>query len=102
MSLVSFARAAGAYVVLHDGSPTLYLERSGRVLQTLPAFADPARAAASLAALSGLLEDGRLRSLQIERIDGVPVAESRHRDRLRDAGFRSGYRGMVLAAARQA
>src|SRR5262245_49260990 len=36
------ARAAGAYVVLVDGEPALYLERGGKSLQTLPAFGSPA------------------------------------------------------------
>src|SRR4051812_33959145 len=33
-------RAAAAYVVIVDGEPALYLERGGKSLQTLPAFAD--------------------------------------------------------------
>ena len=36
------ARAAGAYVVLVDGVPALYVERGGRRSSTLPAFDDPA------------------------------------------------------------
>ena len=94
-----FARAAGAYVVLHDGEPALYLDRGGRSLQTLPAFADPATAVAALRALGELLADGRLRAVQVERVDGVPVGESGHRQRLADAGFRASYKGYVLAAA---
>jgi ATP-dependent Lhr-like helicase len=93
-----FARAAGAYVVLHDGEPALYLDRGGKSVQTLPAFADPDAARASLAALPELLGDGRLRSLQLERVDGVPVGESGHRQLLVEAGFRASYRGYVLAA----
>jgi ATP-dependent Lhr-like helicase len=75
------ARAAGAYVVLHDGEPILYLDRGGRSLQTLPGFASVEAAKAALHAVAGLVADGRLRSLQVERIDGTPVAESPHRDR---------------------
>ncbi|HSH21335.1 MAG TPA: hypothetical protein VK992_01795, partial [Candidatus Caenarcaniphilales bacterium] len=91
-------RAAGAYVVLVDGAPVLYLERGGRSLQTLPRFtsvSDPERV---LGALTGLVADGRLRSLQLERIDGLPVAESSARDLLAAAGFRPGYRGWLLRA----
>jgi ATP-dependent helicase Lhr and Lhr-like helicase len=95
-----FARAAGAYVVLHDGEPVVYLERGGRSLQTLPAFAAPAAAAAAMSALATLVADGRLRSLQIERVDGTPVSESPARDLLAEAGFRAGYRGYVLRPAR--
>jgi ATP-dependent Lhr-like helicase len=89
-------RAAGAYVVLHDGEPVIYLERGGRSLQTFPAFAAPAAAAAAVAALASLVADGRLRSLQVERVDGLPVSESKARDALSGAGFRPGYRGWVL------
>ena len=94
------ARAAGAYVVLHDGEPILYLDRGGRSLQTLPGFASDEAAEAALHALAGLVADGRLRSLQIERLDGTPIAESPHRDRLTEAGFRAGYRGYVVRASR--
>jgi ATP-dependent helicase Lhr and Lhr-like helicase len=91
-------RAAGAYVVLCDGEPALYLERGGRSLQTLPAFGAPAAASAALDALRGLLADGQLRALQIERIDGVAVADSPHRDALAEAGFQPAYRGWALRA----
>ncbi|MDQ3448684.1 MAG: DEAD/DEAH box helicase, partial [Chloroflexota bacterium] len=93
------ARAAGAYVVLHDGEPILYLDRGGRSLQTLPGFASADAAGSALQALAGLVADGRLRSLQVERISGTPVAESPHRERLAEAGFLPGYRGYVLRAA---
>jgi ATP-dependent Lhr-like helicase len=89
-------RAAGAYVVLHDGEPVLYLERGGQSLQTLPAFASPAAAQAALNVLGLLVADGRLRTLQIRRIDGLPIAESPGREMLSAAGFRPGYRGWVL------
>ncbi|MEX2547271.1 MAG: DEAD/DEAH box helicase [Chloroflexota bacterium] len=92
------ARAAGAYVVLIDGEAVLYLERGGKTLQTLPAFADAEIAAQALAALRQLVADGRFRSLQIERVDGVPVAESPRAGLLADAGFQRAYRGWLLKA----
>jgi ATP-dependent Lhr-like helicase len=95
-----FARAAGAYVVLHDGEPTLYLDRGGRSLQTLPAFGDPVAADASLRVLAELVLDGRVRAVQVDRVDGLPVGESGHRGRLAEAGFRPGYRGYLLAPSR--
>jgi hypothetical protein len=49
-----------------------------------------------VAALTTLVADGRVRSLQIERVDGLPVAESRARELLAAAGFRPGYRGWLL------
>jgi ATP-dependent helicase Lhr and Lhr-like helicase len=93
------ARAAGAYVVLHDGEPVLYLERGGRSLQTLPAFGSPAAARAALEALAGLVRDGRLRALTIERVDGAPVGDSDHRELLAGVGFRPAYRGWSLRRA---
>ncbi|HVM30922.1 MAG TPA: DEAD/DEAH box helicase [Candidatus Limnocylindrales bacterium] len=89
-------RAAGAYVVLHAGEPVLYLERGGRSLQTLPAAGDAAVMATAVAALNSLVEDGRLRSLTLERVDGAPVAESAHRGILAEAGFKQSYRGWTL------
>ncbi len=92
------ARAAGAYVVLIDGEPVLYLERGGKTLQTLPAFADRDTAEMALSALRQLVADGRFRSLQIERVDGVPVGESPHAEALSLAGFQRSYRGWLLKA----
>ena len=92
------ARAAGAYVVLVDGEPALYLERGGKSLQTLPAFGNADTAAVALNALRQLLADGRYRALQIERVDGTPVGESVHAPALAAAGFQRAYRGWLLRA----
>jgi ATP-dependent Lhr-like helicase len=92
------ARAAGAYVVTIDGEPVIYLERGGKSLQTLPAFADRDAAQMALGALRQLVADGRFRSLQIERVDSVPVGESRHAEALAAAGFQRAYRGWLLKA----
>jgi hypothetical protein len=50
----------------------------------------------ALAALRGLIAPGRERELVIARIDGEPVATSPARERLLEAGFSAGYRGLVL------
>jgi ATP-dependent Lhr-like helicase len=92
------ARAAGAYVVIIDGEAVLYLERGGKSLQTLPAFATPAIAARALGALRQLVADGRFRALQLERVDGVAVADSPHAAALAEAGFQRSYRGWLLRA----
>jgi ATP-dependent Lhr-like helicase len=89
-------RAAGAYVVLVDGLASLYLERGGSTLQTLPAADDPAVAVAAARALRGLLDDGRVRELVVRKIDGDEVAVSPFRSVLLDAGFVTGYRGLAL------
>jgi ATP-dependent Lhr-like helicase len=93
-------RAAGAYVVLVDGVATVYLERGGGTLQTLPAADDPESAIVALRALGELVADQRVRELVITKIDGMPVAESPFRERLLEAGFVAGYRGLVLRAGR--
>ena len=96
-----FQRAAGAHVVLVDGAAVLYVERGGKSLATFPAADDPDRAALALAALGGLLGDGRLRELVLARVDGAPLApEHPWRARLVEAGFVPGYRGMALRPRR--
>ena len=95
-----FQRAAGAYVVLVDGAPVLYLERGGSSLVTFPAAADAERLGRALAALRVLVVDGRVRELVVSRVDGDPVGPTgAWRDRLVAAGFVAGYRGMALRPA---
>ena len=96
-----FQRAAGAYVVMVDGAAVLYVERGGKGLATFPAADDPERAATALAALGGLLGEGRLRELVVTRVDGVPLGpEHPWRARLVEAGFVPGYRGLALRSRR--
>jgi ATP-dependent Lhr-like helicase len=90
------SRTAGAYVVIHDGELVLYLEKGGRSLQTFAPFDDAPTANAAIEALGTLLADGRSKRIQIERVDGVPVAESGHRGRLEELGFRASYKGYLL------
>ncbi|MFI5254941.1 MAG: ATP-dependent DNA helicase, partial [Candidatus Limnocylindrales bacterium] len=87
------------YVVLADGRPILYLERGGRSILTLPAAADPEAAHEAVGALARLVAEGRLRSLEVGRVDGLAVADSPLRDAFGAAGFRASYRGWVLRAA---
>ncbi len=93
------SRSAGAYVVLHDGELVLYLERGGKSLLTFGPFGDAAIGAAAVEALRSLLADGRHKRLQLERVDGDPIATSPQRDRLVELGFRGAYRGYVLGPA---
>ncbi|MBV8985581.1 MAG: DEAD/DEAH box helicase, partial [Acidimicrobiia bacterium] len=81
-------RAAGAYVVLLDGVPSLYLERGGRAVVTLRDY-DGSWEAAAVEGLGSLVSDGRLRRLALERFDEelTPV--------LRSAGFVPSPRGLV-------
>ena len=64
---------------------------------TLPAAADPGRAARAVAALPSLVApEGPHRELRLERVDRGPVAESSLADALRAVGFRPSYRGWLL------
>jgi ATP-dependent Lhr-like helicase len=88
------SRAVGAWVVLQDGVPAVYLERGGRSITLFP----PAEADDSwIAALADLVRSGPLRSLDIQKVDGVPIGDKPEiRDRLLNNGFRPGYRGPSL------
>ena len=93
-------RAAGAYVVLVDGAATLYLERGGRSLVTLPAARDPEVRDRAVAALPALVAaGGPMRELRIERVDRGPVTDSSLAEALAAAGFRASYRGWILRRA---
>jgi ATP-dependent Lhr-like helicase len=87
------ARSAGALVVISSGQLVAYLERGGR---SLVVFAAAAHHAGWAGAVADVVSTGRLRRLEIARIDGEPAAESPHADALRSVGFRDGYRGLVL------
>ncbi|HET9615457.1 MAG TPA: hypothetical protein VFP22_11650, partial [Candidatus Limnocylindrales bacterium] len=89
-------RAAGAYVVVVDGSAALYLERGGGTLQVLAPGDEPDVGRAAADALHTLVDDGRFRELVIAKVDGEPAQTSPFRDRLVDAGFVPGYRGLAL------
>jgi ATP-dependent Lhr-like helicase len=86
------SRSAGAYVVLAGGRPAAFLERGARSLVTF------AEAELWVDALVSLVKDGRIRKLELTKIDGVPAAGSPHAARLREAGFADGYRGLTLRA----
>jgi ATP-dependent Lhr-like helicase len=83
------ARAAGAYVVLDGGELRLYLERGGRSLLTA-GDVQPAhlRALAAIAA--------RVDKLEIQSIDGAPIKASPLEGMLREAGFGTTPKGVVL------
>ncbi len=87
------ARQAGAHVVLCDGHLIAYLERGGHSLAT---FAGTDQHPEWASALRRLVDDGRYRSLEIRKVDGEPVRETSVRHVLEAAGFRDGYRGLVL------
>ncbi len=67
-------RKAGALVAVVDGELAWFLERGGR---SLLSFTDDTEAhAAAAAALSDLVSAGRIGSLLVEKVNGVPVLEA--------------------------
>jgi ATP-dependent Lhr-like helicase len=83
------ARVAGAYVVLDGGDLRFFLERGGRSLLTVGAVG-----LSHLKALAGIA--ARTDKLEIQTIDGAPVTESGLEGALREAGFGTSPKGVVL------
>ena len=86
------ARTAGAHVALAGGLPLVVLERGGRSLTT---FEGAESNDAWIEAIVGLVKDGRLRKLEIGKVDGIAVRETPWAARLEAAGFTSAYKGML-------
>ncbi|TME25094.1 MAG: DEAD/DEAH box helicase [Chloroflexi bacterium] len=83
------ARAAGAYVVLDGGELRLYLERGGRSLLTVGDVQ-----LSHLHALAGIA--ARIGKLEIQSIDGQAIKGSHLEGMLREAGFGTTPKGVVL------
>jgi ATP-dependent Lhr-like helicase len=86
------SKAAGAFVVLMGGSPQAFLERGAKTLVTFP-NADPSVWANAIAALA---KDGRLRTIELRQIDGVPASTHPSVEALYAAGFVDGYHGPTI------
>ena len=87
---------AGALVVSVGGEPAAWLDRRGHTLVTFPSALTDDR---WVDALVSLVKDGRVRALEIRKIDGATIIESPWSARLRAAGFADGYKGLVLRGA---
>jgi ATP-dependent Lhr-like helicase len=88
------ARVVGAYVVMVEDEPLLYVERGGRGLVTLA----EAPLGEALHALAEAVRAGRVGKLALERIDGKPAIASPLAQELIDLGFHSGPRKLTLSA----
>jgi ATP-dependent Lhr-like helicase len=91
------SRTPGAYVLLRDGDPLLFVERGGRGILRLSdlqgdAFTEAVGEVASAA------RDGLLPRLAIERVDGEPVIGSGLEETLIEAGFHRQPRRLVASA----
>ncbi len=88
------SRSAGAYVVIVDGEPAIFLERGGKSLVTFPRSPELDHWPE---ALQSLAKDGKLRRLDIARVDGEPITASPEiKQRLEEAGFNDGYKGLTF------
>jgi ATP-dependent Lhr-like helicase len=90
------ARRAGASIVLAQGRPILYLSRTRRRLWVFQGSEQADLELALRDGLSSLLDSCRIRSLQIDEIDGRPATEGPLTGPLIAAGFREVYRSLVL------
>ena len=90
------ARSAGASVILRAGAPLAWFDRRGHHLVTFPA-ADTDTGWAD--ALAALVKDGRVRSVEVRKVNGEGIAPSSGwAQALSAAGFVEGYRGFVARA----
>jgi ATP-dependent Lhr-like helicase len=109
------ARVAGAYVVLVEDEPVLYVERGGRGLvrvgggvsdrssadvaeEHLPAGVEHDLVGTALRALADAVRAGRVPKLSFERIDGEPAISSALAPTLVELGFHPGPRRLTLSA----
>jgi ATP-dependent Lhr-like helicase len=88
------ARTAGAYVMLRDGEPLLYVERGGKGILRLQKI-DDCEFIESLGALAESAQGGQIEKLAIERVDGEPVIGSGMEAAMVEAGFRRQPRRLV-------
>ena len=86
------SRSAGAYVILHDGVPLVFLERGGKKAALLTD--DPDLHGAAAAALADI--GRRQRRMTLETIDGQPVASHQLNTLLRESGFAPSNRGLAF------
>ncbi len=94
-------RAAGAHVVLYDGTLVGWLARGEQTLITFLPEDEPQRGAAAralAAALGALVDSGKRRALLLTRVDGVDPTHCGLAPFLLEAGFSPGTRGWLKRA----
>jgi ATP-dependent helicase Lhr and Lhr-like helicase len=91
------ARTPGAFVLLRDGNPVLYVERGGKGIVRLIEL-EGEELAAAVAEVAEAARAGLVPKLGIERLDGEPVIGSGHEQTLIAAGFSRQPRRLVASA----
>ncbi len=90
------ARTAGAYLLLAQGEPAVFVERGGKSVAT---FSCPATVWA--APLGDAVRSGKLDALELTKVNGQPMGDEPDVGAaLLEAGFTRGYKGFVLRPAR--
>jgi len=95
------SRTAGARVILVDGAPAGYLNRTSSHLMTFLPAEEPERSAVSSSlaeALTGLADEST--PVFLEKIDGQPAERSHFADRLQARGFVPSSQGLLLRRIR--
>jgi ATP-dependent Lhr-like helicase len=92
------SRTPGAYVLLRDGAPTLYVERGGRGILRF-GHLDGDDLASAIRELADAAHAGLVPKLAIERVDGEAVIGSGLEEVLVEAGFSRQPRRLVASAA---
>jgi ATP-dependent Lhr-like helicase len=90
-------RTPGAYLLLRDGEPEVFVERGGRGLLRLRKM-DEEELGAAMRALADAVTAGHLPKLAIEKLDGEAVIGSGHEEALIGAGFSRGPRKLTASA----
>jgi ATP-dependent Lhr-like helicase len=91
------SRVAGAYVLLRDGEPILYVERGGKGILRLTRI-EGEELATALSELTDAAVEGLIPKLAIERVDGEPVIGSGFEEALVEAGFSRQPKRLVASA----
>ncbi|MEO8091436.1 MAG: DEAD/DEAH box helicase, partial [bacterium] len=91
------SRTAGAYLLMRDGEPLLYVERGGRGILRLRPL-ESSELAEAVAELVAAARDGIVPKLAIERVDGEAVIGSGLEETLIAAGFSRQPRRLVASA----
>jgi ATP-dependent Lhr-like helicase len=91
------ARTPGAYVLLRDGNPVVYVERGGKGIVRLVEIEGEALVEA-ISQLAEAVRAGVIPKLGIERLDGEPVIGSGAEEQMLAAGFSRQPRRLVASA----
>jgi ATP-dependent helicase Lhr and Lhr-like helicase len=91
------SRTPGAYVLLRDGDPMLFVERGGRGVLRLAGL-EGTELGEALRVLAEAAGEGLVPRLAVERVDGEPVIGSDLEQALIEAGFSRQPRRLVASA----